>query len=80
MSMVVFINGVLTMGMGALMGLVALIYPGTRAIFFEATLFTIFVGGCLCLATANSLRPLRREHTFLLTSSAWVVAAGVGAR
>ena len=58
MSMVVFINGVLAMGMGALMGLVGLIYPETRAIFLEATLFTLVGGGCLCLATANSLAAL----------------------
>lgn len=79
MAFVAFINGLLLLGMGALMGLTALVFPATRMIFLEAAFLTVTVGGCVCLSTMNRRGGLNRLHSFLLTGSAWITAATTGA-
>ncbi|WP_116133689.1 TrkH family potassium uptake protein [Tropicimonas sp. IMCC34043] len=79
MNFVIFVNGLLLLGMGALMGLTALAFSATRGIFLEAAIILLFTGGCLCLASGAHMERLHRLHSFILTSSAWVVAASAGA-
>ncbi|SFC81412.1 TrkH family potassium uptake protein [Tropicimonas isoalkanivorans] len=79
MHFVVFVNGLLLLGMGGLMGLTGLAYSGTRGVFLEAALLSAFVGGLLCIASSARRGHLHRLHSFVLTSSAWVTAAAAGA-
>lgn len=79
MISVVFINGLLLVGMGTLMGLNALLFPATRTIFLEAATLTFLVGGCVCIGTLNRRAQLNRLHSFLLTGSTWITAAAAGA-
>ncbi|WP_102109167.1 TrkH family potassium uptake protein [Oceaniglobus roseus] len=79
MTFVAFINGFLLLGLGALMGVIALAFPGTRSDFIEAAILTATVGGCICLATMNRREELNRLHSFLLTGSTWITAATAGA-
>ncbi len=79
MTFVVFINGLLILGMGALMLVDALLFASTRALFAESATLAMTVGGCLCLATLNRREPLDRLHSFFLTGTAWVTAAAAGA-
>ncbi len=79
MAFVAFINGLLLLGMGALMGFNALLFPATRIIFVESAILTLTVGGCVCLSTLNRRGGLNRLHSFLLTGSTWITAASAGA-
>ncbi len=79
MSFVIFINGLVMLFFALLMGVIALIYPGTQGVFEEAAFATGFLGGALALAATPRTDGLRPLHTFLLTSSVWMVAALCGA-
>ncbi|EPX83747.1 TrkH family potassium uptake protein [Salipiger mucosus] len=79
MPFVAFINSLLLLGMGALMGFTALMFPATRFVFLEAALLTLTVGGCICFSTMNQRGGWNRLHSFLLTGSAWITAALAGA-
>lgn len=79
MSFVIFINGVVMVFFAALMGMVALIFPDTSTIFEESALTVGFLGGALALAASPRTEALLPLHTFLLTSSVWMVAALCGA-
>nr|WP_319247544.1 TrkH family potassium uptake protein [uncultured Celeribacter sp.] len=79
MSFVVFINGLVMVFFAALMGLVALLFPDTAKIFEEAGFLFGFLGGALALSATPRTEGLRPLHTFLLTSSVWMVAAICGA-
>ena len=79
MAFVVFINGLLLLGMGVLMAFDALFFPTTRIIFSEAAIVTLAVGAGLCISTVNRRGGLNRLHSFLLTGSTWIAAAVAGA-
>lgn len=79
MSFVFFINGLVMVFFAALMGVVALLFPDTSKMFGEAALLTGFMGGTLAMASSPRTEGLRPLHTFLLTSSVWMVAALCGA-
>ncbi len=79
MTFVAFINGVLLVAMGALMGANALIFPETRGLFGEAAAVTLLVGVAICAATLNRRGRLNRLHSFVLTGSTWITAALAGA-
>lgn len=79
MSFVIFINGLVMVFFAALMGVVALIFPDTSMMFEEVALLSGFMGGALALVSSPSTESLRPLHTFLLTSSVWMVAALCGA-
>ncbi|ETX27318.1 potassium transporter KefA [Roseivivax isoporae LMG 25204] len=79
MTFVAFINGLLLVGLGALMALNALVFPATRGVFLEAALPVLTVGGCVCLSTLTPRAGLNRLHSFLLTGSTWITAAAAGA-
>ena len=78
MAIVVFINGLLLLGLGVLMAFDALIFPATRVIFLEAALITLSIGGGVCVSAMGRGPGLDRRHSFLLTGSAWFVAALAG--
>ncbi|WP_375262244.1 TrkH family potassium uptake protein [Palleronia sp.] len=79
MTFVIFINGILLLGMGVLMGVNALIFPLTRSVFLEAAVLTVVAGACLSLSTSNRRGRLNRLHSFLLTGTTWITAASAGA-
>ena len=79
MSFVIFINGLVMVFFAALMGVVALAFPDTASVFEESAFFFGFLGGALALASSPRTEDLRPLHTFLLTSSVWMVAALCGA-
>lgn len=79
MTFVIFINGILLLGMGVLMGVNALIFPLTRAVFVEGAVLSMVVGACLSLSTSSRRGRLNRLHSFLLTGTSWITAAIAGA-
>jgi trk system potassium uptake protein TrkH len=79
MSFVVFINGLVMVFFAALMGVVALLFPDTSNLFEVPALLFGFLGGALALASSPDVTELRPLHTFLMTSSVWMVAALCGA-
>ncbi|SFK03325.1 TrkH family potassium uptake protein [Celeribacter neptunius] len=79
MSFVIFINGLVMVFFAALMAAIALIFPETAGMFEESALLTGFLGGALALASSPRTEALLPLHTFLLTSSVWMVAALCGA-
>lgn len=79
MNFVFYINGLVLVFFAALMALDALIFPGTAEVFGFAALLVGAVGVLLSVASSSSASGLRRLHTFLLTSSVWLVAALAGA-
>ena len=79
MSFVVFVNGLLLLGLGTLMLGNSVFFVATRQVFFEAGVLSVFAGTCLVLSTSSSLKGLHRLHTFVLTASVWLTAAAAGA-
>ncbi|WP_370311427.1 TrkH family potassium uptake protein [Sagittula sp.] len=79
MTLVMLANGLLMMGMAALMALIGLAYPETRGVFLEAATLVGFVGGLSTLAVANRPRGFRRMHSFLVTGTIWITGATMGA-
>ena len=62
MAIVVFINGLLLLGLGVLMAFDALIFPATRVIFLEAALITLSIGGGVCVSAMGRGPGLDRRH------------------
>ncbi|MFV0359673.1 TrkH family potassium uptake protein [Tropicimonas sp.] len=79
MSFVIFTNGLLLLGMGALMGLTAALFPDSSGVFIESAILTFFIGACLTLVSSSGRHRLRRLHSFALTGSVWITAAAAGA-
>lgn len=79
MHFVVFVNGLLLVGMGVLMGINALVFPETRRLFLECLALSAIPGFCLCLASAGRRESVHRLHAFVLTASVWATSAAVGA-
>ena len=79
MSFVVFVNGLLLLGLGTLMLGNSVFFVATRQVFFEAGVLSVFAGTCLVLSTSSSIKGLHRLHTFVLTASVWLTAAAAGA-
>ena len=79
MSFVVFVNGIVMMFFAALMGVDALLFRQTTEVFGLSAVLIGLVGGLLAISSSSSFTALHRTHTFLLTSSVWVVAAIAGA-
>ncbi len=79
MSFVAFVNGIVLLFFAALMSVVAAIFPATREVFEAAAFLTGLTGLFLVLATYRDFPDLNRLHTFILTTSIWMVAALAGA-
>lgn len=79
MNFVVFVNGIVMMFFAALMGVDALFFRQTTGVFGLSAVLVGLVGGLFAISSSSSFAGLHRTHTFLLTSSVWVVAAIVGA-
>ncbi len=80
MRLVIFANGLIVLGVAALMALDAFIFRATAGVFTEAAFIAGLVGGLITLAVrGGELARFRRPHTFLLTSSVWLSAALAGA-
>ncbi|PIL14823.1 hypothetical protein P775_26310 [Puniceibacterium antarcticum] len=79
MNFIVYANAVLLMAMGALMALVAAIFPETRQYFLEAALLTTLCGGLVSICVSHNVSDFRRLHVFLLTASIWITGATAGA-
>ena len=79
MHLVFFTNGLLLIGMSAVMAAIALLLPDMRPVFMEAAVLTALVGVSLAAALARPPGGFRRVHTFLLTASLWAVATLAGA-
>ena len=79
LKFIAFINGTLLLALGMAMALDAVLFPATRIVFAEAAALTIVIGGCVCLIAQDWDKALDRRLSFLLTGSAWIVAAGAGA-
>lgn len=79
MNFIVFVNGVVLVFMAVLMGLDALIFHSTAAIFGEAGMLTGTFGLLLMIASSASFDGMRRLHAYLLTTSVWLTAALAGA-
>ncbi len=79
MNFVVFVNGVVLMFFAALMGVDAILFPATMATFGLSAILVGVVGGLLAVASSTSFEGIHRTHTFLLTSSVWLLAAIAGA-
>ena len=78
MSTLAFVNGLIALAMGVLMGLVALAFPDSHGAFEEAGYSTAVAGALVMLATAHRLGRIQRMHTFLLTASVWLTAGLAG--
>jgi trk system potassium uptake protein TrkH len=57
----------------------AVLFPATRPVFVEAAVLTVVSGACMCLSAMRWGTGLDRRLSFLLTGSAWLVAASAGA-
>lgn len=79
MNFVVFVNGIVMMFFAALMGVDALFFRQTTEVFGFSAVLVGLVGGLLAISSSSSFAGLNRTHTFLLTSTVWVVAAIAGA-
>ncbi len=79
MNLIVFVNGVVLFFLAFLMGLDALFFPNTAAIFGEAGMLTGTFGLLLMIASYSSFDGMRRLHAYLLTTSVWLSAALGGA-
>lgn len=79
LKFVIFVNGAVLLALAAMMGLIALLYQDTSAIFGEAALIVGLCGGLVMIANGRPDTGLRPVHAFLLTSSVWIGAAGAGA-
>jgi len=79
LKFIAFINGALLLALGIAMAFDAVLFPATRTVFVEAAILTILIGGCVCLSAQDWGKGLDRRLSFLLTGSAWMVAAGAGA-
>ena len=79
MGTVYFVNGIVLAFLGLLSAGVALVYPDTRALFGESTLFLALIGLLVVIATGSRVGDLSRRNAFLLTTSVWLVAALGGA-
>lgn len=79
MSFVVFVNAMVLLFFAALMALDALLFLETALVFAVAACSVGLLGAMLAVATSSSFQRLHRTHTFLLTSSVWLVAALAGA-
>lgn len=79
MNFVVFVNGIVMMFFAALMGVDALLFRQTTEVFGLSAVLVGLVGALLAISSSSSFAALHRTHTFLLTSSVWVVAAIAGA-
>ncbi|MFC4671666.1 TrkH family potassium uptake protein [Seohaeicola nanhaiensis] len=79
MHFVYFVNGLVLLFIAGLMAFDALLFQETRKVFVEASLVTGLVGVFICLATNATFSGLHRIHTFILTSSVWLIAATTGA-
>ena len=76
MRLVIFVNGLVVLFVAALMMLVALIFPSTRALFALSSALVGLVGGLVALAVhGGDPSEFRRSHTFLLTSTVWLAAS-----
>ncbi|KAA9010161.1 TrkH family potassium uptake protein [Histidinibacterium aquaticum] len=79
MSFIVFANGLVLLGLAAVMGVIGIFFPLSRTVFLESALLAGFIGLCLVLVASSDRRGLQRLHAFLLTASVWIVAALAGA-
>ncbi len=79
MNFIVYANAVLLMGMGALMALVAALFPETREEFLVASLVTSLSGALISISVSHHVTDFRRLHIFLLTGSIWITGATAGA-
>ncbi len=79
MSFVAFVNGIVLMFLAGLMGVDAVLFPETRPVFTTAFVLTGIVGAMLAVAASAASPALNRLHTFVLTTSIWLVAALAGA-
>lgn len=78
MGLVVFINGLVLFGLGALALLNAALFAETRDVFLSAGLICCTLGTFCAIATSADLRSLSRLQAFLLTASVWLTAAAAG--
>ncbi len=79
MNIIVFVNGVVLLFLALLMGVDALLFSDTAAIFGEAAMLTGTFGLLLMIASSASFDGMRRLHAYLLTTSVWLTAALAGA-
>lgn len=79
MNFVVFVNGIVLMFFAALMGVDAVLFHSTLEIFGFSAILVGLLGALLAIASSSSFRGIHRTHTFLLTSSVWIMAAVAGA-
>lgn len=80
MQFVIFVNGIVILFCAGLMGLDALAFPDTAAVFGISFILAAAFGLSITLAVSKTLGgDLTRAHTFLLTSTVWFSAAMAGA-
>lgn len=79
MNFVIFVNGAVILFAAVLMGLVALIFPATAEVFGLSFGMAASLGAMLMLVTWGRFGEILRAHTFLLTGTVWLSAAGAGA-
>ena len=79
MNLVAIVNAAVMLMFAGVMGLVALIYPDTRAVFGEGFVLAGALGLFLIAASLGRRRPLTRVQTFVLTSSVWLTGGLAGA-
>jgi trk system potassium uptake protein TrkH len=78
-TFVIFTNAALLIAMGGLMGIVGLLFPDTRWVFFSSGLVVALTGGFVMLSVSNRLSGFRTLHAFILTGSIWITGAAAGA-
>ncbi|WHZ38194.1 TrkH family potassium uptake protein [Sagittula sp. MA-2] len=79
LKFVIFVNGAVMLALAVFMGLTALLFRDTGAVFGVAALTVGLVGGLVMIANGKPDGGLKPLHAFLLTSSVWIVAATAGA-
>ncbi|WP_306418068.1 TrkH family potassium uptake protein [Jannaschia formosa] len=75
----IFSNGILLVGMAALMAGIGALFPTTREVFLLSAFFAGLIGGLVSLAVSHRVSDFRRLHTFLLTGTIWITGATAGA-
>jgi len=80
MTLILLFNGLVLLAVAVAMALDAVLYAETSNIFMLSALLTLSVGGMLAIVSqAKPWGQVERKHIFLLTVSAWIIAAFAGA-
>ena len=79
MNFVVFSNASVMLLFGAVMALLAVIYPATASDFAEAAFLCGTVGTMLLIASRRDTAEVTRIHGFLQTTTVWLTSSLVGA-